>query len=412
MAAHGHAAGRLAADDCAGLAHFRGNPLEPDRDLVALLSQPGGDTVEQAGGGVVAHARPFPAAILHKIVVEKYKQLVRVDELSLIIDDAETVGVAVGRDAEIAVPVEHERGERLERIDVRRGQFPAEERVVAVVDDLKIAPARCEQHTQARPAHAVHRIKADAERGLFDRLHVHGGENAVEIFVHRVILDDLSPDEGVVVVDALHIGGGELFDLGFNAARYLRVGISPALRENLNAVINGGVVACGHSQAVGHVPALDGEHDERRRARAIDDIRAKAIAREDFARPVRRFLGEKAPVVSDAYLRAGMTLFFHEGAKPRGEQTDVLLCKSVGDNSAPSAGAEFYHLHRTPFGFKQLSHSAPFRRGAWAGRPRSLRPLRRSSRSVRLPLYALYPGMKRTEKPPFYILPANPSAKC
>lgn len=75
---------------------------------------------------VVAYARPFPAAVLHKIVVEQHKQLVRVDELPFVIDDAETVGVAVGRNAEIAVPVEHERGERLERIDVRRGQLAAE----------------------------------------------------------------------------------------------------------------------------------------------------------------------------------------------------------------------------------------------------------------------------------------------
>ncbi len=88
VAAHGHAAGRLAADDRAGLAHLRGDPLEADRHLVALLPQSRGDAVEQAGGGVVAYARPFPAAVLHKIVVEQHKQLVRVDELPFVIDDA------------------------------------------------------------------------------------------------------------------------------------------------------------------------------------------------------------------------------------------------------------------------------------------------------------------------------------
>ena len=70
------------------------------------------------------------------------------DELPFVIDDAETVGVAVSSNAEIAVPVEHKRGEGLERIDVRRGQLAAEERIVAVMNDLEIAPARCEQHAQ------------------------------------------------------------------------------------------------------------------------------------------------------------------------------------------------------------------------------------------------------------------------
>ena len=350
VAAHGHAAGRLAADDRAGLAHLRGDPLEADGDFVALLPQARGDAVEQTGGGVVAHAGAFPAAVLHKIVVEQHEQLVRVDELPFVIDDAETVGVAVSSNAEIAVPVEHERGEGLERIDVRRGQLAAEERIVAVVDDLKIAPARCEQHAQARPAYAVHRVKADAQRGFLDRLHIHGGEDAVEILVHRVTLNDLSLGERGVVIHTLHIGGGELFDLGLNAARYFCVGIAPAFGEYLDAVINGGVVARRHGHAVGHIPALDGEHDERRRARTVDDVGAEAVAREHLARPVRRFLGEKAAVIPDADLRPGVALFFHERAQPCGEQADVLLCEAVGDDGAPSAGTEFDHVYLTPFG--------------------------------------------------------------
>ena len=163
MPLHGKAAGGLAADYRISLRHFRGNVFEADRNLIALLSKPLRNAVEQVRGGIVAHARAAPAAVLDEIVVQQHKELVRVDELPVIVDNAKPVRISVGGNAEVtAVAVKHHCGQRPHGLFVRRGELAAEKRVMPVVDYLKVTAAGHEDHAQAGLADTVHRVKRDA----------------------------------------------------------------------------------------------------------------------------------------------------------------------------------------------------------------------------------------------------------
>ena len=286
----------------------------------------------------------MPAAVLHQIVVQQHQQLIGVDELPLIVDDAQTVGVAVGGDAQIAVLVQHQRRQRLQRVHVGGGQLAAEQRVVAVVDDLQIAAAGGQQHAQARPADAVHGIEADAQRRVLDGLHIHGGQDAVQILVHGVGLGDEAPRHGLIVVHALDIGGGQLRDLRFDAGRHRLVGVPAAGGEHLDAVVDGGVMAGGNGDAVGLAPLLHGEHHQGRGAGAVDDKGMEAAARQHLRRPVGRLLGQEAAVVAHADLRARKALLLHQAAQARHQQADILLGELVRDDGPPAAGTEFDHV--------------------------------------------------------------------
>ena len=291
MAAHGHAAGGFAADDGVRFSHFGRDPLEPDRDLIARLAKPLRHAVEQVRGGVIAHARPLPAAVAHEIIVQQDEQLVGMDKVPLFIDDAETVGVAVGRNAEAAVPVDDHLRQRAERIDVRRGQLAAEKRVVAVMDDLQLAPAGHEEHLQPRLADAVHGVERNAKPRALDGVHVDGGKDAVQIFIHGVALGDLPGGKRFVIVDALDVRRCQEADLPLDIARHLCVRVAAAGGEDLDAVIDRRVVAGRDGDAVRHMVRLDREHDERRRRGAVDDERPEAVARQDLRRPMGRLLG-------------------------------------------------------------------------------------------------------------------------
>ena len=343
MPPHGHAAGGLAADDRVGLRHLRGHPFEAHRHLIALLAQTLRHPIQQVAGGVVADAGAVPAPVLHQIVVQQHQQLVGGDEPPLVVDNAQPVGVAVGGDAQIAVLVQHQRRQRLQRIHIGCGQLAAEQGIVAVVDDLQIAAAGGQQHTQAGPAHAVHRVKADAQRRFFDGVHIHGGEDAVQIFIHGIGLGDKALFQRLIVVHAPDVVGGQLCDLRLDAGGHGLVGVAASGGEHLDAVVDGGVVAGGNGDAVGLLPLFDGEHHQWRGAGAVDDEGVEAVAHQHLRRPVGGFLGQKPPVIAHADLRAGQPLLLHQAAQPRHQQTDVLLGKLIGDDGAPAAGTEFDH---------------------------------------------------------------------
>ena len=70
-----------------------------------MLAKPFRYTVQQMGGGVVAHAGPFPASNLDKIIVQQHKQMVGMEKTAFLIDYPEAVGITVRCNAEIAVAV-------------------------------------------------------------------------------------------------------------------------------------------------------------------------------------------------------------------------------------------------------------------------------------------------------------------
>ena len=286
----------------------------------------------------------MPAPVLHQIVVQQHQQLVGVDELPLVVDDAQTVGVAVGGDAQIAVLVQHQRRQGLQRVHIGGGQLAAEQGVVAVVDDLQIAAAGGQQHAEAGPADAVHGVEADAQRRALDGLHVHGGQDAVQILIHGVGLGDKAPGQGFVVVHVLHVGRRHLSDLRLDAGRHRLVGVAATGGEHLDAVVDGGVVAGGDSDAVRLAPLLHGEHHQGRGTGAVDDEGMEAIAHQHLRRPVCRLLGQEAAIIAHADLGPAEALLLHQAAQARHQQPDVLLGKFICDDGAPAAGSKLDHM--------------------------------------------------------------------
>ena len=76
---------------------------------------------------------------------------------------------------------------------------------MAVVDDLQIAAAGHEDHAQARLADAVHGIERDAQLRVLDGLHVNGGQDAVDIFIRRVVLGDHACRDGEIAGAAIDV---------------------------------------------------------------------------------------------------------------------------------------------------------------------------------------------------------------
>ena len=350
MPPDGKAAGRFAADDGVRFGHFGRHPLEADGNLIAFLTQSRRNAVKQDSRRIVSHTGTLPAAVFDEVIIEQDEQLVRVDELPLIVDHAEAVRVAVGCNAEIAAPAVHDdRRQRAERVLVRRGKLAAEERVVAVVDDLQIAAAGHEDHAQARLADAIHGIERNAQLRVLDGLHVNGGQNAVDILVCRVVLGDHACRDGGVVVHGFDRIRIYLGDLGLDLIRDGAVRVAATGGEDLDAVVDGRVMAGHDGDAVGHGAGLDHEHHERGRGGAVDDIGPEAITRHDLCRPVRRFLGQESAVIADANFSAVVPLLVHKAAQACDEQADIRLGKFVRNDGSPAAGTEMDHAVTSPF---------------------------------------------------------------
>ena len=196
---------------------------------------------------------------------------------------------------------------------------------MAVVDDLQIAAAGHENHAQARLADAIHGVERDAQLRVLNGLHVNGGQNAVDIFVCRVVLGDHACRDGGVVVHGFDRIRIYLGDLGLDLIRDGAVRVAATGGEDLDAVVDGRVMAGRDGDAVGHGAGLDHEHHERGRGGAVDDIGPEAITRHDLCRPVRRFLGQESAVIADANFSAVVPLLVHKAAQACDEQADIRL---------------------------------------------------------------------------------------
>ena len=343
----GQAPGALAADDGVRLGHLGGDPLEAHGHLIALLPQAFRHPVQQMGGGIVAHAGALPAAIFDQVVIEQHQQGVGVDEAALLVDDAQAVRIAVGGHAQIAVPVRHHIGEGGQGLGVGGRELAAEEGVMPVMDDLQIAAAGGQDGAQAGLAHPVHGVQGDLQPRFFDGLHIHQREDAVNVIVGGVILHHQTLAQRLLIVEAgdrrlVHQGA-----LGLDPVRDAPVRVPAAGGEDLHAVVDGRVVACRDHHAVGHVPGLDGVHDEGRGRGAVDHQHPVAIAHQHLRDPVGRLLGQKTPVIAHAELSARVALFVHQAAEPRRQQAEIGLGEFIGDNGAPAAGSEMDHLSRS-----------------------------------------------------------------
>ena len=180
--------------------------------------------------------------------------------------------------------------------------------------------------------------------GTLDFLGVHHLQNAVDVLVEGVALPDQTHILCLIVVDGLDVLGLEEGNLRLNFSGDDLIGVPAAGGEDLDAVVDCGVVAGGDRQTVGGLHLLDGEHDQRGGGGTGNHKDVETIACQNLRRPVGGFLGQETPVIADTDLLARVSFQQHQLAKAGYHQTDIFLGELVCDNRPPSTGTKFNHL--------------------------------------------------------------------
>ncbi len=266
------------------------------------------------------------------------------EERTLLVDNAQTVGVAVGGNAQIAAVVHHVVAQQLQGVSAGGGHLAAEEGVVLLVDHVHVAPAGQQNGAQAALADAIHGVDGDAQVGALDLLGVNDLQNAVDVLVEGIAFPDQTHFHGLIVVDGLHVLRLEEGDLLLDLSGDDLIGVPAAGGEDLDAVVDRGVVAGGDGQTIGSLHLLDGEHDQRGGGGTGDHKDVETIARQDLRRPVGGFLGQETAVIAHTDLLALVSFQQHQLAQAGHHQTDILFGELVCDNRPPSTGTKFNHL--------------------------------------------------------------------
>ncbi len=298
MAPDGQTAGGLAANNGSGLRHFRGDVLKAYGHLITNFIVILGYPIQQMGGGVVPYAGTLPAPVFQQIVVQQHQQGVGVEERTVFVNDAQPVSVAVGSQAQVAVVLHHIIAQQPQSIRTGGGHSAAEQSVMLLVDHVHIAAAGHQDGSQTALADAVHGVNGDAQPGSADSTCVDHLEDAVDILVEGIALGDDALGHGVGIVDALDIRRVNLADFVLDLLGDDLVRVPAALNEDLDAVVNGGVVAGGDGHAIGQLQLLDGEHDQGGGDAAVDDQGTVAIPCQNLCGPEHGFLGQEAPVIA------------------------------------------------------------------------------------------------------------------
>ena len=78
----------------------------------------------------------MPAFIFNEVIIQQYQDIVRMQEIPHIVDDADPVRIAVGRNAQITFSVQHIILQCPQRLRRRRGQFSAKQGIMSLMDRL------------------------------------------------------------------------------------------------------------------------------------------------------------------------------------------------------------------------------------------------------------------------------------
>ena len=330
------------------------------------------------GGGDVAHRRAPPSLVLEQVVVQQHQHLVGGDVVALLINDAQPVRVAVGGDAQVGMVIPHGLLQIHQGVRVGGGQMSAEEGVVAVVDGVNVAAGGVEDGHQARQAHAVHGIQHNARPAPADGRHVDPVHDGIQVGVPGINIDDLPFLPGPVEVNGADVLLRQGVGLLAHGIGDLLAGVPPAPGEQLDAVVNGRVVAGGHRRAVGQVHVLDGEHDLRRGGGQVDEVELHTLPRHHLGEPDGCLPAEEPPVIADAEALLGHALPVHAPGHRRRHPADIAADERIADHGAPAARAELNHV---PHGDLLLSQARVRIRPAASGR--------RHGKSVSARLHAL-----------------------
>ena len=188
-------------------------------------------------------------------------------EFSRIINDTDTVRIPVGGHTDVTASVQHIVLQGAQGLGIGCRQLAAEQRVVALMDDLQLAAGDGEQSLQGCLAHTVHGVKSHTESFVLDGLHIHSGNDIVQIFIERVKFHHFPLSHCLLIGN----GGdgsssGDLLlhfcDIFLNLCGLHFIGIPSASCEDLDAVIDRRVMAGCHHHAVWQVVCHHIIHDK------------------------------------------------------------------------------------------------------------------------------------------------------
>ena len=164
MAAHGQAGTFFAANEDAVLTDIFADKLEADRRFENLGAVITGDGIDKVGGG----DRPGGIAALpldaQQVIVQKGKDIVRLDKGAVGIDDAVTIGVAIRRQAEGDIVPPANQGDEVGNILFRRFRGEAAKvRIGMSVDHDRTDPGFLQKAIEITAPGAVKGINGDGD---------------------------------------------------------------------------------------------------------------------------------------------------------------------------------------------------------------------------------------------------------
>lgn len=172
---------------------------------------------------------------------------------------------------------------------------------------------------------------------------VEGVDDGVEIPVHGGLDGHEAPLLGLSEREVTDVRPGERVDRCAERVGHLGLGVPPTLGEDLDAVVERGVVGGGHGDAVRAVEIAYRPHEHGRWHRPRHELHMDAVAGEHLGRPLGGLGGQESPVVAHDGAARSDPFGVHALGQPLGEQADVGLGEAVADDGAPATGAELDH---------------------------------------------------------------------
>ena len=214
---------------------------------------------------------------------------------------------------------------------------------MAVVDHVDLAAGGHQDGLQAGLGDPVHRIQYDRQVLVADRVQIKLVDDRIQVPVDRLLLGD-QPAGGqllrrqgpyLVVADGVGPLGDRIRDREF--------GVPAAVGEDLETVVQGGIVGSGDRDPVAAALVTDRPHDHRGRRRAGHQGHRHPVTGQHLNSPPGRLSGQETPVIADHDPALTCLLGGHPVAQGLGDPADLGLGEPVADDLAPPTRAEPDH---------------------------------------------------------------------
>jgi len=288
---------------------------------------------------VTHHPAPLSFDLM-QVPVKQEQQVVDVHVIAMLIHHGDAVGITVGRQAQVVVLVAHVRAQHPQRIQVRRGRAPTEERVVALMNEGNPTARLIQDDSQRQVAHAVHRVDDHLQPRPADSIHVDQGLDAVDVSVGKVTPLYYFCFQRDIDGNLDHVRGGYRVGFLLDAVGFVGHQQRPVAVEYLQTVPGRRVVAGGKRQAVGGMHCLGGKLNQRSRAILGKQHGMDVVAGKHFGSRLCSTVGEEAPIVADQHAALLQPTARDIIRQCLAQAAHVMQRKSLADHCPPAARTE------------------------------------------------------------------------